>query len=279
MDNNAHTTYWILWLLAATLLAINTYHPLHLTLLFLVLFTVSVSSTQKTKQYLAMGVFIGATPLLVNFLLVHHGTTILFTMPPSLPLIGGPLTQESLVFGFTTGLMLASIVVAFGVFSENVSPDALVRVFPGSLAQTATALAIGLHFIPAVSRDGHAILAAQRSRGLNVSTGPLHQRMQGYAAIILPIFSNSFERAHHLAESLESRGYTSRRSRYVTNRWAGYLAFGAPLSIAAICTAFVLSVAGQLSYWPYEATPLPSLNVGYVLASLMLLSPLGKKHD
>lgn len=274
MDNTAHTTYWLLWLAAATTLAISTYHPLHLGFLTGITYAVTRTKTKNVNTYLALAAYLGATAFLINALLVRQGTTTLAEIPPFIPLLAGPITLESLAFGCAAGLMLAAIILAFGAFSENVSPDALIRALPRSFGQTATALAIGLRFTPAITTDARAILAAQRSRGLRVSTGPVSQRMRGYRSILTPLYANAFERAHHLAESLESRGYSQRRSRYAHTNWHPRLLLGAALALASIATVAVLSATGAFSYWPYDGTPMPPPDMRYLAACVALLSPL-----
>ncbi len=67
---------------------------------------------------------------LFNFVTAHFGQTVLFTLPASIPLVGGPYTLEALVFGMVNGLVLVGFLAAFNVLYQALPTQALIRMIP-----------------------------------------------------------------------------------------------------------------------------------------------------
>ena len=60
---------------------------------------------------------------------------------------------------------------------------------------------------------GQTIVAAQRSRGLELDGGSMLKRAGKYGPIIIPIVLSSLRRADGLSVALESRGFRSSATR------------------------------------------------------------------
>jgi len=66
---------------------------------------------------------------------------------------------------------------------------------------------IALRFIPTLSDDAEKIMTAQKSRGVDFSSGPLFARLRSLVSVLVPLFVSSFRRADELAVAMECRCY------------------------------------------------------------------------
>ena len=140
---------------------------------------------------------------LFNMLSAHAGRHLLLRLPGWLPLIGGPLTLEALVYGALNGLILAGILAAFVVLFQAVPARALVRLIPRAFYQVAVVVSIALTYVPTTVRQFHQIREAQAIRG---------HRMRGlrdWLPLFMPLLVGGLERALQLAEAMVARGFAS----------------------------------------------------------------------
>ncbi len=81
------------------------------------------------------------------------------------------------------------------------------------VADIALMVSIAIRFIPTLVDETDKIMKAQASRGANIETGPLIQRVKHLVSMLIPMFVISFKRAENLAVAMEARGYTDAQSR------------------------------------------------------------------
>lgn len=95
--------------------------------------------------------------------------------------------------------------------------------------ELALMMTISLRFIPTLLEETDKIIQAQKARGANFDTGPLHKRMLTLIAIIIPLFISAFKRAEELANAMEARGYHGgegrTRLRVFTFTWRDLILF------------------------------------------------------
>ena len=141
------------------------------------------------------------------------GTT-LFTLPRiTLPTwlpgirIGGAVTWERLSSSLHEGLMIATVIALFGAANSVTSPHKLLRVMPSKVYQLAVTLTIATSVFPQLISSIQRIRQAQFLRS---------GKKPRIATIAIPLLEESLERAVHLAESMEARGFgqSNRQSRY-----------------------------------------------------------------
>ncbi len=194
---------WLLWAAAILLIAASTRHPL---LLGLLLATVAGAAWRCGRPFpwrmTAMLVGAGA---LWNVAAVHIGTHPLFRLPTSWPLIGGPCTLEALCYGALNGLALATIVAAFALVFALLSPRELARLVPPALYEVGLTLSVALAFFPHGRESLRAIREAQTLRGYR------GRGWRDWPPLLFPFLTLALEEALALADSLESRGFVSRR--------------------------------------------------------------------
>lgn len=81
------------------------------------------------------------------------------------------------------------------------------------VADIALMVSIAIRFIPTLIDETDKIMKAQASRGANIESGPIFQRIKHLLSMLIPMFVISFKRAENLAIAMEARGYTDAQSR------------------------------------------------------------------
>ena len=113
-----HPLTWAGWLVAALVALSTTRNPLHLVLIMLCIAIVNVTSTSdETAAYypvspLRFTLTVILLAALFNAVTAHFGDTILFRLPKGLPVVGGAITLEALVYGSLNGMVLAGILTS-----------------------------------------------------------------------------------------------------------------------------------------------------------------------
>ena len=210
---------WLLWALTALVVASSTRNPLYVVLLLLI---VALVGRVDNPPYVPLRFAAVAIPLaaLFNGLTAHLGDTVLFRLPDWLPLLGGPVTLEALVFGAINGLTLTVIFGAFAVFNQVTPVRDLVRLTPRAFHEAGVVLSIALTFIPQTTRSLTRIREAQAVRGHRV------RGLRDWLPIVVPLLVSGLERSMGLAEAMVARGYGAVSDRANSLRTQGLLALG-----------------------------------------------------
>ena len=216
---------WLLWALTALVTASSTRNPLYLVLLLLVTTVVGVVCAPDQGQRVSLSPlrFVAvAVPLsaLFNSLTVHIGDTVLIRLPDWLPLLGGPVTLEALIFGATNGLTLAVIFSGFAVSNQVMPVRDLVQLTPRAFHEAGVVLSIALTFIPQTTRSLNRIREAQAVRGHRV------RGLRDWLPIVVPLLVSGLERSMGLAEAMVARGYGAVSDQAQPLRTQGLLALG-----------------------------------------------------
>ena len=124
----------------------------------------------------------------------------------------GVLTAVSMV------LRITAIIIGTTMFlTYTTTPIALtdgierllspLKVFHLPVHEFAMMMSIALRFIPTLIEETEKIMAAQKARGADFSTGSLVQRAKALIPILVPLFVSAFRRADELAVAMECRCY------------------------------------------------------------------------
>ncbi|MBN1328766.1 MAG: energy-coupling factor transporter transmembrane protein EcfT [Candidatus Heimdallarchaeota archaeon] len=142
--------------------------------------------------------------------------------------------------GIAMALRFVVLTATFGLFFQTVSPDDISQMlvkfkFPYSLAW---AISTAYRFIPTIAKESSIIIAAQKSRGLQIDRGRLFKRLLKMIPLLIPIFGSAFHRSWQLAEAIESRGWNAVKKRtYLYNlsfKWLDYLIILFALALFAL---------------------------------------------
>jgi energy-coupling factor transport system permease protein len=197
------------WLGAALFALSAIRNPLHLILVLLCIAVVHASTSSKgdpsftpvSPARFALVVILFSA--LFNAATVHIGETILVRLPAGLPILGGPITLESLVFGVINGLVLAGIFAAFTTLNRALPIGSLIRLIPRAFYPVAVVISIAVTFVPTTLRQFQQIREAQAVRGHRV------RGLRDWLPLFMPLLIGGLERALQLAEAMTARGFAS----------------------------------------------------------------------
>lgn len=213
-----HIWAWLFWLLTVLATLATTRNPIYLAIIAIELCILWNAIPDKTKNNSALplsplrfAMFVIPFSMLYNAVISHYGEHVLLRIPSSIPLIGGAITLEALVYGLLNGVILSSMYAAFGLLNRTVETRDLLNIIPRAFYPLAVVITIAVTFIPLTIRYYHQVRDAQRIRG---------HRMRGirdWLSLALPLLIGGLERAFSLAESMTARGFVYANGR-VNNR-------------------------------------------------------------
>lgn len=204
-----HPFTWLAWLVAAMVALTVTRNPLYLALTLLCLGLVYAFTAPAGDEYTPLitpwrfGAVVVPLSALFNGLMVHVGDSVLLTLPAWLPLLGGPITLEALLYGALNGLALTGLFVAFGAINRAVRVQALLRLAPRAYYPVAVITSIAVTFVPTALQQMQQIREAQMVRGNRMRS------VRAWLPLVTPLLEASLERSLQLAESMMARGFVS----------------------------------------------------------------------
>lgn len=207
MIDDYHPVTWLVWMMSAAVIAMVTLNPLYLALLTIAAWVnyLAVSRRAPVAQswgmFIKLGLFVWAITIPFNALMVHYGQHVLFSLPATWPLIGGPITLEAVAYGFARGFSLISVLIIFATFNSAVDQARLMRRLPAFLYLISMVTSIALAFVPQMFDIMREIREAQRLRGHKF------RGIRDLLPLFAPLLTSGMERAVQLAESMESRGF------------------------------------------------------------------------
>ncbi len=138
----------------------------------------------------------------INPAFSHQGVTVLLYLPS-----GNPLTLESILYGLSAGLMLATVLLWFVNFNRVITSDKFIYLFGRIIPAMSLILSMTLRFIPKFKTQLSAVTDGQRSIGRDVSQGSLLRRLKIAVTILSVMITWALENAIETADSMRSRGY------------------------------------------------------------------------
>jgi energy-coupling factor transport system permease protein len=258
-----HPKTWGFWLLAALIPVVLTKNPFYLLVAILAVgvnylsLGRSAPAAQGWGSFLRLGLILVFFTIAFNLLFVSAGDTVLFTLPelrwrvttlaqqPVLMQIGGQVTLESLIYGFTTGLALIGVLITFATFNTLVDHYQLLRSIPRFLYQSAIVVSIGITFVP------HMVVAQREIREAQALRGHRFRFIRDLPPLFIALLAEGLERSISLAESMDARGFGGQPSSS-TSKPGGYTPQTDLLikSIIALALVILTSGAFALSYFP-----------------------------
>lgn len=129
----------------------------------------------------------------------------------------GPLTlsRESVLYGLAMGLRLATFVAVGLIFLSTTRNEELTGglILLGLPYPVAFALSTALRLVPTFAGAGATIIQAQISRGLDLETGSIFQRLGKFIPQAVPLFIYAVHHTNTLAMALESKGFDPKVKR------------------------------------------------------------------
>ena len=187
-------------------------HPIYLMVLVFNILLISYFADcfQQMVAFFRFFIWMGVFVFLFNFLLNRNGETILFTIHTGIEIIGDiPFTLETAVYAIISILKLMVIIFAFSLGNFIINPDDLLRAMMKLKLPYIFSLLItmSLRFFPLILQDLEQVSDVQKARGLQLEKGNAFTKIKNRVGLILPLLSNSLDRAVQVAEALESKGF------------------------------------------------------------------------
>jgi len=205
MKRSFATQAWVLWLVVIALITLLTSNPFYLLIMLLaariVQATCVVPATGLRLNFWRLALIILMASVLFNMLLVHIGQTVLFTLPDTWWVIGGPITLEAAFYGFINGLTLITLLAIFLAFNAVVPVSELIRLTPRAMANIGMVVMIAVTYVPETLSQLQRIREAQAIRGHRL------RGLRDWQPVVIPLLVGGLERAMSLAETMVSRGY------------------------------------------------------------------------
>lgn len=179
-------------------------HPLAqgISIMCAVIYAVSINGKKSVIFLLKYCLPMVLLTAFINPAFNHEGATTLLYFPN-----GNPLTLESILYGFSAGVMIITSLMWFSSFNRVMTTDKFIYLFGKVIPALSLVLSMSLRFVPKFKSQMQTVTEAQRSIGRDVSNGSLFERTKTAIHIFSIMITWSLENAIETADSMKSRGY------------------------------------------------------------------------
>src|ERR671917_1164891 len=151
--------------------------------------------------------------------------------------------QEALLYGVSIALRIDITIIAGMIFLSTTRNEevaiGLVRL--GIPYRFAFAVSTALRLVPTIAATGLTIGQAQRSRGLDLESGNIFQRIRKHLPLLVPVFVTTIRSTNVFSMALESKGFGARPERTF------FLQIALGRRDALVLVAFSLLLAGAIA--------------------------------
>ncbi len=213
-------------------------HPLYLLPLFLLILLIGAmakSLSNLRRIWILMLILAFFSFLLWS--MFFKGPTLLFK------LWFLRISKESLLYGLGMGIRLNGMILAGLIFISCTRIEEFTAGLNrlGLPFRACFALSLAFRLVPTFALTSLTIVQAQKSRGLDLESGTLLERIRKHIPLLVPIFVYAIRNTDLLAMALESKGFGARKKRsYLLEfrtGWQDFLALG---FLLALNVAFIL---------------------------------------
>jgi energy-coupling factor transport system permease protein len=219
---------WLAWGIAASVPALIGRNPFILLETLILVVTVRLVTSRTSEwgwaiRILAIFVAIGVG---FNLLTVHSGDRVIGRIPEFVPVAGGDITLNSLIYGSISGIAIFSIVLTWLHVSAHLDWTMLMRQVPVRLTTIAVAGSVAWSYLPSMRRTLRDIRESQAARGWRP------RQVRDLPALIVPTLAGGLERSLSTAEVLEARGFGGTQQP-VRSKWSPVLLLGGLLALVS----------------------------------------------
>ncbi len=241
---NLHPAAALVYFMSLFLVALLFSHPLYLTavLTVTVLAIVSARVFKAWKAYLKFSLYMVLLIVLVNPLVSHAGSTVLWT-GPRIPFLGGVIISlEAIFFGLAMGLRLLVVLSVFCLWNNAAHPDQVLYLFSSFAYKPALIISLGIRLIPRMKKEFENIQDLQKVRGFDYASLSFKGRFTLLCQSVNALIYTSLEGAWQIAEAMHSRAFGSGpRSKYERKK----LQPGDLICLTSSCAVIAVSFAGK----------------------------------
>ncbi|MDO5559273.1 MAG: energy-coupling factor transporter transmembrane component T [Oscillospiraceae bacterium] len=166
------------------------------------IFSAYVSGVKTAVKQFLTSISMTAIFALVSSLLSHRGDT------PVLYINDRPVTLESILYGMYAGLLIAVMILWFGIWHKTLGNDKFIFLFGRKFPQSSLLIRMVTGFIPYFKKKLSEITMVQRTLGVCASDGTLKERLKNSASVMSVLVSVTLEDTMETADSMTARGYS-----------------------------------------------------------------------
>lgn len=250
-------------------------NPLFLAgiLVILVLALWAVGGLDSWEGYLRMSLGMALVIMVINPLVSHAGTTILW-YGPTIPVMGRiAISLEAISYGAVMSVRLLLVISTFCLYNLCVHPDKALALFARFARNSTLVASIATRLLPTMAKDQASIREAQALRGLDLTGGGIRNRLTTYSYLINVLLVSSLEDSLAIAESMQARAFGS-GSRTYYNRLAwrprDTLCLASSMLALAIAAWGTAQGIGAYQFYPRLGLLISGWLPTVVLASVLL---------
>jgi energy-coupling factor transport system permease protein len=189
--------FLLLGMFALPFVFLNPLYVLGVLALVLCFGYLAESLVNLRRIWFILFMIILVTPILWS--IVGSGRTPLFLF----------VEREALLYGLTAAQRIAITVIAGMIFLSTTRNEevALGLVRLGIPYRFAFAVSTALRLVPTIVATGLTIGQAQRSRGLDLDSGNIIQRIRKHLPLLVPVFVTTVRSTNVFSMALESKGF------------------------------------------------------------------------
>ncbi|MEM0493367.1 MAG: energy-coupling factor transporter transmembrane component T [Candidatus Thermoplasmatota archaeon] len=209
---------WFIGVLVSVLLIENIFY---LSVIFaaMMIYAIIGKIANEWCVMVRYGIWLAPFILIINLFANQSGDTVLLYVK-GIPIISDlRITLESFLFSISMILRLLCIISSFVLLSLLVNPDIIsdlllkLRVPRGVVLS----MSITMRFIPIILKDAYILKESIRSRGYRLESKGFIKRIKNHSILFMPLLSSAMDRSIQIAESMEARGFNSKRRTIYNN--------------------------------------------------------------
>lgn len=164
------------------------------------IYSVLLKGKKILKQNAYISIFTILLTAVLNVFFTHEGVTILFYINDN------AITMESLIYGLSSGVMLASVIIWFTGFNVVMSADKLIFIFGKAAPVLGLTLSMIFRYVPLLKERYSEIRMGQVCLGRGNEKG-FFNKIRQFGKEVSILVSWSLESSIESADSMEARGY------------------------------------------------------------------------
>lgn len=247
--DNIHPIVLFFYFLIIIFISMFTVNPIMILISFtssLLLYALLTSFKKMMKMFWGFLIFI-LLMALINPIFSRNGSTVLFTIRYY------KFTLESMLYGFFTTMMLASVIIWFASYSLVFKSDKFIYLFGKVIPKTSLVLSVTLNFIPRFTRYFKEVDDAQKALGLySIENKGFLNKVKMKLRVFSIVLGMGLESSIDTADSMRARGYgLASRSNYSIFKWkiSDFFLGIFWLIISSIIIIFLVKT-GEYNYYP-----------------------------
>lgn len=159
---------------------------------------------------------------------------------------------EALAYSIARTLVMLSLITAGMIFMSTTRNEEFIigMIKLGLPYRVGFAISTALRLVPTIVASVLTIAQAQRSRGLDLDSGNVIERVRKYIPLLVPVFISTIRSTNVFGMALESKGFGARPDRtfylQFQYRKADYIYMTLLLVLFAVATYFKIAGYGQI---------------------------------